>query len=119
MVFLTSESVVFSDFPPGPLDLKTSTLIWFGSMWTSTSSASGRTATVTVEVWILPLDSVTGTLWTLCTPVSYTHLRAHETGRNLVCRLLLEKKNKIGNAQNFQSSERTGKEEEGKLGRSQ
>ena len=25
-------------------------------------------------------------------PVSYTHLRAHETGRNLVCRLLLEKK---------------------------
>ena len=26
-----------------------------------------------------------------CT-VSYTHLRAHETGRNLVCRLLLEKK---------------------------
>src|SRR5665213_2111902 len=26
------------------------------------------------------------------TTVSYTHLRAHETGRNLVCRLLLEKK---------------------------
>src|SRR5665213_3679875 len=26
------------------------------------------------------------------TPVSYTHLRAHETGRNLVCRLLIEKK---------------------------
>src|SRR5665213_1511241 len=26
------------------------------------------------------------------TAVSYTHLRAHETGRNLVCRLLLEKK---------------------------
>src|SRR5665213_1006078 len=25
-------------------------------------------------------------------PVSYTHLRAHETGRNLVCRLLLETK---------------------------
>ena len=30
--------------------------------------------------------------WFLCNPVSYTHLRAHETGRNLVCRLLLEKK---------------------------
>ena len=28
------------------------------------------------------------------TTVSYTHLRAHETGRNLVCRLLLEKKKK-------------------------
>src|SRR5665213_22412 len=27
-----------------------------------------------------------------CWAVSYTHLRAHETGRNLVCRLLLEKK---------------------------
>eukprot|EP01017_Pseudomicrothorax_dubius_P024058 TRINITY_DN25603_c0_g1_i1.p1 TRINITY_DN25603_c0_g1~~TRINITY_DN25603_c0_g1_i1.p1 ORF type:complete len:113 (-),score=6.99 TRINITY_DN25603_c0_g1_i1:130-468(-) len=27
--------------------------------------------------------------------VSYTHLRAHETGRNLVCRLLLEKKKSI------------------------
>src|SRR5660397_88771 len=28
------------------------------------------------------------------TPVSYTHLRAHETKANLVCRLLLEKKKK-------------------------
>src|SRR5665213_2948271 len=28
----------------------------------------------------------------LVKPVSYTHLRSHETGRNLVCRLLLEKK---------------------------
>ena len=27
-------------------------------------------------------------------PVSYTHLRAHETKANLVCRLLLEKKNR-------------------------
>ena len=27
-------------------------------------------------------------------PVSYTHLRAHETDSYLVCRLLLEKKNK-------------------------
>ena len=31
-------------------------------------------------------------------PVSYTHLRAHETGRNLVCRLLLEKKKRIDHA---------------------
>eukprot|EP00831_Metopus_contortus_P012398 TRINITY_DN14994_c0_g1_i1.p1 TRINITY_DN14994_c0_g1~~TRINITY_DN14994_c0_g1_i1.p1 ORF type:complete len:173 (-),score=39.11 TRINITY_DN14994_c0_g1_i1:31-549(-) len=29
---------------------------------------------------------------TPCTPVSYTHLRAHETSLHLVCRLLLEKK---------------------------
>ena len=31
---------------------------------------------------------------TLFCPVSYTHLRAHETVLDLVCRLLLEKKNK-------------------------
>src|SRR5660397_273775 len=30
-------------------------------------------------------------------PVSYTHLRAHETKANLVCRLLLEKKKKKKN----------------------
>eukprot|EP00828_Plagiopyla_frontata_P030202 TRINITY_DN3924_c0_g1_i5.p5 TRINITY_DN3924_c0_g1~~TRINITY_DN3924_c0_g1_i5.p5 ORF type:complete len:103 (+),score=16.92 TRINITY_DN3924_c0_g1_i5:345-653(+) len=35
-------------------------------------------------------------------PVSYTHLRAHETGRNLVCRLLLEKKKKQDNEQEIQ-----------------
>src|SRR5665648_1278665 len=29
-----------------------------------------------------------------CVPVSYTHLRAHETRHDLVCRLLLEKKKK-------------------------
>src|SRR5665648_1214864 len=28
-------------------------------------------------------------------PVSYTHLRAHETRHDIVCRLLLEKKKKI------------------------
>ena len=28
-------------------------------------------------------------------PVSYTHLRAHETVLDLVCRLLLEKKKKL------------------------
>src|SRR5674476_385197 len=31
-----------------------------------------------------------GSLIVTNAPVSYTHLRAHETGRNLVCRLLLE-----------------------------
>ena len=42
------------------------------------------------------------------TPVSYTHLRAHETGRNLVCRLLLEKKNKTNN-NNKQNKTKTPK----------
>src|SRR5450756_2591673 len=33
-------------------------------------------------------------LFACAEPVSYTHLRAHETRHDLVCRLLLEKKNK-------------------------
>src|SRR5665648_1193827 len=33
-----------------------------------------------------------GTSFGAPTPVSYTHLRAHETRHDLVCRLLLEKK---------------------------
>ena len=32
-------------------------------------------------------------------PVSYTHLRAHETKANLVCRLLLEKEKEVFTAQ--------------------
>eukprot|EP00658_Telonema_sp_P-2_P022572 TRINITY_DN19020_c0_g1_i1.p1 TRINITY_DN19020_c0_g1~~TRINITY_DN19020_c0_g1_i1.p1 ORF type:complete len:107 (+),score=27.57 TRINITY_DN19020_c0_g1_i1:36-356(+) len=32
--------------------------------------------------------------WSELKPVSYTHLRAHETPEHLVCRLLLEKKKK-------------------------
>src|SRR5678816_1986674 len=32
--------------------------------------------------------------WHYFIPVSYTHLRAHETPEHLVCRLLLEKKKK-------------------------
>src|SRR5674536_188907 len=34
----------------------------------------------------------------LQTPVSYTHLRAHETPEHLVCRLLLEKKKNTNTA---------------------
>ena len=34
-------------------------------------------------------------------PVSYTHLRAHETDSYLVCRLLLEKKKKKKNKLNI------------------
>ena len=45
-------------------------------------------------------------------PVSYTHLRAHETVLDLVCRLLLEKKKKntpkhIINKQNYKNIENT------------
>ena len=34
-------------------------------------------------------DGGMAAVMTCCEAVSYTHLRAHETGRNLVCRLLL------------------------------
>src|SRR5678816_4719064 len=45
-------------------------------------------------------EKVIDWIWNLCNkafmegivPVSYTHLRAHETPEHLVCRLLLEKK---------------------------
>ena len=38
------------------------------------------------------LSTASKTLGFTYIPVSYTHLRAHETKANLVCRLLLEKK---------------------------
>ena len=41
---------------------------------------------------VLPVIALAVAVWYMA--VSYTHLRAHETGRNLVCRLLLEKKKK-------------------------
>ena len=44
---------------------------------------AGKKAFVRVD-FNVPLDAV-----------SYTHLRAHETRHDLVCRLLLEKKKKI------------------------
>ena len=37
-------------------------------------------------VWVRP-----AAMWSEQVAVSYTHLRAHETRSNLVCRLLLEK----------------------------
>ena len=44
-----------------------------------------------------PSGSGKSTLLNMLGPVSYTHLRAHETVLDLVCRLLLEKKNKMIN----------------------
>ncbi len=66
----TAESVVLTPCPPGPLARVTVISRSCGSIVTSTSSASARTATVTVEVWMRPLASVTGTRWTRCTPLS-------------------------------------------------
>ena len=49
-VILTAESVVFTLCPPGPLLLNTSILKSLSSIFKSTSSASGKTATVAAEV---------------------------------------------------------------------
>ena len=70
-VILTALSVVLTDCPPGPPALKTSILKSESLIFKSTSSASGNTATVAADVWTLPWVSVSGTLWTLCTQLSY------------------------------------------------
>ena len=67
----TAESVVLTDWPPGPVERKVSISRSPGSTSISTSSASGSTATVAVEVWMRPWDSVLGTRWTRCVPPSY------------------------------------------------
>ena len=48
--------------PPFPEERNTSILKSFGFIFTSTVSTSGKTATVAVDVWILPPDSVEGIL---------------------------------------------------------
>ena len=45
--------------------------------------------------------SVIGLLGVCLAAVSYTHLRAHETVLDLVCRLLLEKKNTLKPQPNY------------------
>jgi hypothetical protein len=65
------ESVVLTDWPPGPDERLTSIRRSFSSsIATSTSSASGMTTTVAVDVCVRPLDSVAGTRWTRWTPPS-------------------------------------------------
>src|SRR3972149_4252029 len=70
-VMRTAVAFFWTFWPPGPLALKISIRSAFSSMCRSTSSASGSTATVAVEVWMRPLASVTGTRWMRWTPLSY------------------------------------------------
>ena len=51
----TAESVVLTLWPPGPDERNTSMRRSFGSIWMSTSSASGSTSTPAAEVWIASL----------------------------------------------------------------
>ena len=67
----TAEYVVLTLWPPGPLEQNVSIRRSLASILMSTSSASGSTATVAVEVWMRPLASVLGTRCTRWTPLSY------------------------------------------------
>ena len=53
---------MLTDCPPGPPALKTSIRKSESFIFKSTSSASGKTATVAAEVCTLPCVSVSGTL---------------------------------------------------------
>ena len=67
----TAESVVFTDWPPGPDERFTSIRTSrSSSISISVSSTSGITTTVAVEVWMRPDDSVAGTRWTRWVPLS-------------------------------------------------
>jgi hypothetical protein len=66
----TAESVVFTPWPPLPEARQTVDFDLVRLDLTSTSSASGNTATVAVLVWMRPCASVAGTRWTRCTPLS-------------------------------------------------
>ena len=57
-------------WPPAPEERNTSILMSAGFNSTLTSSTSGIMATVAVEVWTRPPDSVSGTRCTRWTPVS-------------------------------------------------
>src|SRR5674476_328492 len=59
--------------------------------WTLSGCKSVVPAGDQADAFLVPA-TLDGKLALFLVAVSYTHLRAHETGRNLVCRLLLEKK---------------------------
>ena len=66
------------------------------SYLTQTLSVGGRVFLGLGLMWLIGVLALLGAAWlapgVFAHPVSYTHLRAHETPEHLVCRLLLEKK---------------------------
>ena len=69
-VMRIADSVLLTCWPPAPADRMVSMRKSVSLMSTSTSSASGSTATVAAEVWMRPEASVSGTRCTRCTPDS-------------------------------------------------
>src|SRR4030095_9026112 len=79
-VMRTAESVVLTDWPPGPLDRYTSTSRSLGSMSMSTTSASGSTAAVAALGCTRPWLSVAGTRCTRWGP-AFCLRRGHAGSR--------------------------------------
>src|SRR5690606_1140365 len=67
----TADIVVLTDCPPAPEDAYVSVRISCSWISISTSSTSGKQATVPDEVWVRSPDSVSGTRCTRCAPFSY------------------------------------------------
>eukprot|EP00658_Telonema_sp_P-2_P002443 TRINITY_DN10921_c0_g1_i2.p1 TRINITY_DN10921_c0_g1~~TRINITY_DN10921_c0_g1_i2.p1 ORF type:complete len:142 (+),score=23.84 TRINITY_DN10921_c0_g1_i2:111-536(+) len=65
----------------------------------------------TTDCLFVDMPLVSRSPYSALIPVSYTHLRAHETPEHLVCRLLLEKKKKKKRNQNKVKSKRKRNEE--------
>ena len=88
-----------SDLLPGNFQLGLLESMLLAAVMSSTDSASVfsilRSKGISLKERLRPtleLESGSNDPMAYMLTVSYTHLRAHETGRNLVCRLLLEKK---------------------------
>ena len=85
----------------GIFTLSTCLLLVFASLVPPLHSVESPYAPLLEGTWVLAADSprpsgydvqITFHRGRSLSPVSYTHLRAHETVLDLVCRLLLEKK---------------------------
>ena len=57
-------------------------------------NVENKIRTMEVSSRVSPIATLDFVREAMVAPVSYTHLRAHETRHDLVCRLLLEKKKK-------------------------
>src|SRR5450756_396885 len=62
--------------------------------WTKDKDQPGRNNHDQMKICVNPVLQSAPTMRRTSTSVSYTHLRAHETRHDVVCRLLLEKKKK-------------------------
>ena len=83
------------DYGPLGVELKNNLKqAWWTSMVYDRDDVEGLDASILTAPNVLKHSGHEDTFTDPMVAVSYTHLRAHETKANLVCRLLLEKKKK-------------------------